>query len=213
MKNLYRKVGFNFEYSLLIAIFAGLLVFAVGALSSPNVKDGAAWVQAICGICTLIAVLAIPAIQRKHAYLQGMEDFEIYTLKAYQVAAQAVSGISELNNIDKLMSADQVEYQLVRNGLVVLYEAVDSFEVSTMSSAVAAISLLRIKQHIKDVETVYVDARIERSDKISALARLGALSDNAAKELEILRSEVSLLKVEGESTWLKKLFARIRKKK
>lgn len=213
MKILYKKVGFNFEYSLLIAIFAGLLVSAVIALSSPNINDGAAWVQAICGICTLIAVLAIAAIQRKHAYLQSMEDFEVYTLKAYQVASQAVSNLSEINSLDRLMYADKIEQQLVKNGLAVLYEAIDSFEVSGMSSAVAAIALLRIKQHIKDVQSVYADACLENSDKISALTRLGALSDNAANELEVLRSEVSLLEGEGELTWLKKLLARGRKRK
>lgn len=213
MKNLHRRLGFNFEYSLLIAIFAGLLVFCIGALSKPTIKDGAAWVQAICGICTLIAVLAIAAIQRKHAYLQSMEDFEIYTLKAYQVASQAVIEISELTNSDKLMVSDQVERQLIKNGLAVLYEAVNGFEVSNISSAVAAIALLRIKQQIKDVETVYLNTCLEDSDKLSALARLRVISDSASKELDVLKSEVSLLEKEDKKTWRKKLRIWMRKNK
>lgn len=213
MKNLYKKVGFNFEYSLLIAIFAGLLVYAVGALSNPSVKDGAAWAQTICGICTLIAVLAIPAIQRKHAYLQGMEDFEIYTLKAYQVALQAVNGISELNNINKMMMSDQVERQLIGNRLAVLYDAVNCFEVSNMSSAIAAIALLRIKQLIKDIEIVYADACLDSSDKHSALARLGTLLESVAKELDVLKSEVSLWEEEGKLTLIKRLLAWVKRNK
>lgn len=82
-----------------------------------------------------------------------------------------------------------------------------------MSSAAAAIALLRIKQQIKDVETVYSDACRENSDRMSALARLKDLSDKASKELDMLRSEVSLLKEEEKLTWIERLKVCTKRKK
>lgn len=207
MKVLYKRVGFNFEYSFLIAIFTGLLVSAIGVLSTPDIKDGAAWVQAICGICTLVAVLAIAAIQRKHAYLQSIEDSNIYTLKAYQVAEQAVGSVTELNNIDKLMAPDDVERQLTSNGLAILLEAVNGFEVSRMSSADAAIALLKVKQHIRDVETIYSTSSFENIDKIYLINKLDVLVDSATKDLKVLKDEVSFFKEEAGPETRKKLFA------
>lgn len=193
MKRLYGRVGFNFEYSLLIAIFVGMLLVLFNVFNRPDVKDGAAWFQGIGIIFTLIAALSIPAIQRKHAYLQNEEEYDLYTLKAYQVASQAVSGVATLKEVDKLF-VSEMEHKLTLNGLEVLIEAISSFEVSRMSSAQSAIALLRVKQQVKDVSIIYAATANGNDEKIIAMGLIETLAHSAAEELAVLESQIPMLK-------------------
>lgn len=193
LKRLYGRVGFNFEYSLLIAIFVGMLLFLFNFFYRPDVKDGAAWFQGVGIIFTLIAALSIPAIQRKHAYLQSEEEYDLYTLKAYQVASQAVSGVAALKEADKLF-VSEMEHKLTLNGLEVLIEAISSFEVSRMSSAQSAIALLRLTQQVKDVSIIYAATSKGNDEKIIAMGLIESLASSAAKELAVLGGQIPMLK-------------------
>jgi len=193
LKRLYGRVGFNFEYSLLIAIFVGMLLVLFNVFNRPDVKDGAAWFQGVGIIFTLIAALSIPAIQRKHAYLQNEEEYDLYTLKAYQVASEAVDGVVALKEIKKLF-VSETDHKLILNGLDVLIEAIGSFEVSRMSSAQAAIALLRVKQQVKDASIIYATTLKGSDEKIFAMGLIESLADSAVKELAVLESQIPMLK-------------------
>lgn len=192
LKRLYGRIGFNFEYLLLIIFFVGVLFVAFCFFYKPDVKDGAAWFQGVGIISTLIAALCIPAIQRKHAYLQSDEEYAKYTSKAYEVASQAVEVVAKFKEVEKLF-VTKIEHRLLANELDVLVEAIGSFEVSKMSSANGAIALLRIKQQIKDASIVYATTLEGNDEKIMAMGLIEGLANNAMRELVTLKAEVHVI--------------------
>lgn len=76
------------------------------------------------------------------------------------------------------------------NSMNVLYDAIDGFEVSKMSSAPSAIALLRIKHQVMDVRTIYDDAFGDKADWIMALSMIDIVVRDATKELAIIGEEI-----------------------
>lgn len=212
MKRLNKRVGFNFEYMLLISIFVALQLLLFNIFNRPEVKDGAAWFQGVGGIFTLIAVLAIPAIQRKHSQQQSEDDSDFYTLKAFKVAEQAVAEISSFKDVDRFY-VSEVEHRMAMNSINVLYDAIDGFEVSRMSSAPSAIALVRIKHHVMDVRTIYEDAFSDKSDWITALSMIDLVVSGARKELAVIGQEIPGLSDNSRGSIWKRIRTRFGKRR
>lgn len=201
MKRLNKRVGFNFEYMLLISFFVAMQLLLFKFFYGLEVKDGAAWFQGVGGIFTLIVALAIPAIQRKHSHQQSEDDSDSYTLKAFKVASQAVAEISSFKDVDRFY-VGEVEHRMAMNSINVLYDAIDGFEVSRMSSAPSAIALVRIKHHVMDVRTIYDDAFSDQSDWVTALSMIDLVVFDAKKELAVIGQEIpGLSDTKRSSIW------------
>lgn len=196
-------MGFNFEYLVLIVamVFAQLMFFII--LNKMKIEDAADWFQGVGNMFALVAVLSIPAIQRKHEHLRVQKESDMYTFNAYRVAEQAVEGMSDFKSVD-IFSVMPMEHRLEINRLNVLHDAISGFEVSKISSAEAAIALLRIKQQIVDVKAIYADALSPKFDKIAGLKFVEVVVDKAEEQLAIVKAEIPQLGVSKTlSIWMR----------
>lgn len=194
MKKARLEIGFNFEYLVLIVamVFAQLMFFVI--LNKMQVEDAADWFQGVGNMLALVAVLSIPAIQRKHEHLRVQKESDVYTFNAYRVAEQAVNCISAFKSAS-VFNVMPMEHRLTMNELDVLQDAINGFEVSKMSSAEAAIALLRIKQQIGDVKAVYAEMLSPNFDAIAALSFFEVMIGRAGEHLATVKAEIPRLNI------------------